>query len=150
MWSCFAVVGDWLPDDVRLKKTVGRMATYLQAYGDLMVRTNDWDPAVLERFRADPFVAGFRGALDSKATTERTGTRRDAHPRRVAGAGRARAPPTQCAAAVLRQTRPRRRQRHPARCVAGRIGPDGGGVPAHPTRPVASTTSPPTPARHRT
>jgi 5,10-methylenetetrahydromethanopterin reductase len=47
IWSCYAVVGDWLPDDVRLKKTVGRMATYLQAYGDLMVRTNDWDPAVL-------------------------------------------------------------------------------------------------------
>ena len=70
MWSCFAVVGDWLPHDVRLKKTVGRMATYLQAYGDLMVRTNQWDPAVLERFRADPFVAGFRGALDQKATTE--------------------------------------------------------------------------------
>ena len=69
VWSCFATVGDWLPDDLRLKKTVGRLATYLQAYGDLMVRTNDWDPAVLARFRADPFVAGFRGALDGKATT---------------------------------------------------------------------------------
>ena len=69
VWSCFATIGDWLPEDVRLKKTVGRLATYLQAYGDLMVRTNGWDPAVLERFRADPFVAGFRGALDGKATT---------------------------------------------------------------------------------
>ena len=69
IWSCYAVVGDWLADDVRLKKTVGRMATYLQAYGDLMVRTNDWDPAVLARFRADSFVAGFRGALDNTATT---------------------------------------------------------------------------------
>jgi probable F420-dependent oxidoreductase len=69
VWSCYATVGDWLPEDVRLKKTVGRLATYLQAYGDLMVRTNDWDPAVLARFRADPFVAGFRGALDGKATT---------------------------------------------------------------------------------
>lgn len=69
IWSCYAVVGDWLPDDVRLKKTVGRMATYLQAYGDLMVRTNAWDPAVLAKFRADPFVAGFRGALDNTATT---------------------------------------------------------------------------------
>lgn len=69
VWSCYAVIGDWLPEDVRLKKTVGRLATYLQAYGDLMVRTNRWDPAVLERFRADPFVAGFRGALDGKATT---------------------------------------------------------------------------------
>lgn len=69
VWSCFATIGDWIPDDVRLKKTVGRLATYLQAYGDLMVRTNDWDPAVLARLRADPFVAGFRGALDQKATT---------------------------------------------------------------------------------
>ena len=69
VWSCYATVGDWLPDDVRLKKTVGRLATYLQAYGDLMVSTNGWDPAVLARFRADPFVAGFRGALDQKATT---------------------------------------------------------------------------------
>ena len=35
-----------------------------------MVETNDWDPAVLARFRADPFVAGFRGALDATATTD--------------------------------------------------------------------------------
>jgi probable F420-dependent oxidoreductase len=69
VWSCYATVGDWIPADVQLKKTVGRLATYLQAYGDLMVRTNGWDPAVLARFRADPFVAGFRGALDGKATT---------------------------------------------------------------------------------
>lgn len=69
VWSCFATIGDHLPYDVRLKKTVGRMATYLQAYGDLMVRTNDWDPAVLERFRKDPLVAGFQGALDQKAST---------------------------------------------------------------------------------
>jgi probable F420-dependent oxidoreductase len=73
VWSCYATVGDWLPDDVRLKKTVGRLATYLQAYGDLMVSTNGWDPAVLARFRADPFVAGFRGALDQKATTSELG-----------------------------------------------------------------------------
>ena len=50
--------------------TVGRMATYLQAYGDLMVKTNDWDPAVLERFRKDPFLASFRGAIDTRATTQ--------------------------------------------------------------------------------
>jgi probable F420-dependent oxidoreductase len=70
VWSCFATIGDHLPEAVRLKKTVGRMATYLQAYGDLMIRTNDWDPEVLGRFRADEFVAGFQGALDTTATTE--------------------------------------------------------------------------------
>ena len=69
VWSCFATVGNHLPEAVRLKKTVGRLATYLQAYGDLMVSTNGWDPAVLARFRADRLVAGFAGALDAKATT---------------------------------------------------------------------------------
>jgi probable F420-dependent oxidoreductase len=70
VWSCFATIGDHLPEPLRLKKTVGRLATYLQAYGDLLVKTNNWDPAVLTRFRADPLVASFRGALDDKATTE--------------------------------------------------------------------------------
>jgi 5,10-methylenetetrahydromethanopterin reductase len=70
VWSCFATIGDHLPADLRLKKTVGRMATYLQGYGDLMVETNGWDPGVLKRFREDALVAGFRGALDQLATTE--------------------------------------------------------------------------------
>jgi probable F420-dependent oxidoreductase len=69
VWSCFATVGDHLPETLRLKKTVGRMATYLQGYGELLVRTNRWDPAALARFRRDPFVAGFRGAFDQVATT---------------------------------------------------------------------------------
>ncbi len=69
VWSCFATIGDHLSDELRLKKTVGRLATYLQAYGDLMVSTNDWDPAVLTAFRADPLVASFPGALDAKADT---------------------------------------------------------------------------------
>lgn len=70
VWSCFATIGDHLAEEVRLKKTVGRMATYLQAYGDLMVETNRWDPAPLAKFRADEVVAGIRGAIDQVATTE--------------------------------------------------------------------------------
>jgi probable F420-dependent oxidoreductase len=71
VWSCFATIGDHLPEPLRLKKTVGRLATYLQAYGDLMVSTNRWDPAVLERFRADPAVQAFAGrAIDQHADTE--------------------------------------------------------------------------------
>jgi probable F420-dependent oxidoreductase len=70
VWSCFATIGDHLPEPLRLKKTVGRLATYLQAYGDLMVSTNHWDPAVLARFRADPLVANFVGALDDTGTPE--------------------------------------------------------------------------------
>ena len=102
VWSCFATIGDWIPEDVRLNKTVGRLATYLQGYGDLLVRTNGWDPAVLERFRADPFIAGFRGALDGKATTselEHVATLIPAEWLAPAASGTA----EQCAAAVLHQ-----------------------------------------------
>ena len=70
VWSCFATIGDHIDPALRLKKTVGRLATYLQAYGDLMVRTNNWNPEVLKRFRADEFVKTFPGAFDAKGTTE--------------------------------------------------------------------------------
>ncbi len=70
VWSCFATVGDHLPEPLRLKKTVGRLATYLQAYGDLMVETNRWDPEVLARFRDDEMVRSFRTAIDVDATTD--------------------------------------------------------------------------------
>lgn len=69
IWSCYATVHDGLPEPLRLKKTVGRLATYLQGYGDLLVRTNGWDPAVLERFRADERVRSVGGAIDAKADT---------------------------------------------------------------------------------
>lgn len=74
VWSCLATIGDHLPYPLRLKKTVGRMATYLQAYGDLMVKTNQWEPKVLERFRNNELVANFQGALDQRATTEQLET----------------------------------------------------------------------------
>jgi probable F420-dependent oxidoreductase len=70
VWSCFATIGDHLPEPLRLKKSVGRLATYLQGYGDLLVRTNGWDPTVLERFRADPVVTKIPGAIDGVATTD--------------------------------------------------------------------------------
>lgn len=69
VWSCFATVGDHLDDALRLKKTVGRLAAYLQGYGDLLVRTNGWDHLVLERFRSDAMVASFAGGFDMTATT---------------------------------------------------------------------------------
>jgi probable F420-dependent oxidoreductase len=70
VWSCFATVDDHLAEPVRLKKTVGRLATYLQGYGDLLVETNRWDPAVLARFRSDEMVSSFRGAIDVHASTD--------------------------------------------------------------------------------
>ncbi len=69
VWSCFATIGDHISEDRRLMKTVGRLATYLQAYGELLVRTNGWDPDVLIRFLADPIVQASRG-LDVVGTTE--------------------------------------------------------------------------------
>jgi probable F420-dependent oxidoreductase len=102
VWSCFATIGDHLPYDVRLKKTVGRMATYLQAYGDLMVRTNGWDPAVLARFRANPLVAGFQGALDQKATTAQLEQVAELIPEEWL-APAATGTPAQCVAAIRRQ-----------------------------------------------
>jgi probable F420-dependent oxidoreductase len=70
VWSCFATIGDHIEEPLRLKKSVGRLATYLQGYGDLLVATNEWDPAVLECFRADEVVASIPGGIDSLATTE--------------------------------------------------------------------------------
>ncbi len=70
VWSCFATIGDHIPEDRRLMKSVGRLSTYLQGYGDLLIRTNQWDPAILEKFRADPVVSTFRGGIDAHASTE--------------------------------------------------------------------------------
>jgi probable F420-dependent oxidoreductase len=102
VWSCFATIGDHLPEPVRLKKTVGRMATYLQAYGDLLVRTNGWDPAVLARFRTDPLVAGFAGALDDKASSEQLEHVATLIPEEWLAAA-ATGTPEQCAAAIRHQ-----------------------------------------------
>jgi probable F420-dependent oxidoreductase len=70
VWSCLATVGDHLPEPVRRTKLVARLATYLQGYGDLMVQTNGWDPAVLSRFREDDVVRAMPGAIDAKATDD--------------------------------------------------------------------------------
>lgn len=70
VWSCFATLGDHIPEDKRLMKSVGRLATYLQGYGDLLVATNNWDTTVLERFRADEVVSTFMGGIDVRATPE--------------------------------------------------------------------------------
>ena len=70
IWSCYATIPDGLGRELTLKKTVGRLATYLQGYGDLMVSTNRWDPAPLAVFRSDPVVSSMTGAIDAVATPE--------------------------------------------------------------------------------
>ena len=74
IWSCYATIPDTIASDLRLKKTVGRLATYLQGYGDLLVRTNGWDPDVLTRFRADAVVQSVPGRSTAWPTLRRSST----------------------------------------------------------------------------
>lgn len=102
IWSVLATIGDHIDEEKRLKKTVGRLASYLQGYGDLLVKVNGWDPAVLEQFRADEWVQGFRGGFDAKATTaelERLATMLPAEWTASAATGT----PEECTATILRQ-----------------------------------------------
>lgn len=69
VWAVLATLHE--PDEERrLRGITGRMATYLQAYGDPLVALNGWDPAVLEAFRRDEVVQSVPGAIDAKATLE--------------------------------------------------------------------------------
>jgi probable F420-dependent oxidoreductase len=71
VWTVLATACD-VPEEKALEYLVARMATYLQApgYGELLVDINEWDPAVLERFRSQPVVSGMLGAIDSIATLD--------------------------------------------------------------------------------
>lgn len=69
VWSVLATLHE--PGHERLLRGVtGRMATYFQAYGDALVAMNGWDPAPLERFRADAVVQSVPGAIDAVATID--------------------------------------------------------------------------------
>ena len=65
IWSVMATIEDSMDETARLRKLVGRLATYLTGYGDVLVRLNGWDPAELERFRADDRLTAHSGALDA-------------------------------------------------------------------------------------
>ena len=143
IWSCYATIPDTIPEDLRLKKTVGRLATYLQGYGDLLVNTNGWDPDVLARFRADAVVQSVPGAIDGVADTatlehiatllpdewlepSARGQRRDV---RAAGAA---------------SVRPRRRRRDHARRDTGGARTGGRRIPRRPPgRPVRQLATEP-------
>lgn len=65
IWSVLATVDESIPEDLRLRKLTGRLATYLQGYGDVLVRANGWDPQVLHRFRDDAQVRSHSGPIDA-------------------------------------------------------------------------------------
>ncbi len=102
VWSCYATIGDHLPEAARLKKSVGRLGTYLQGYGDLLVRTNGWDAGVLRRYLADPVISGLGGALDAVGTPEQLAHAATLLPPEWL-APSATGSPADCAAAVRRQ-----------------------------------------------
>ncbi len=70
IWSVLAVVDESQGELARLRKLVGRLGTYLQGYGDILVRVNGWEQRVLDDFRAHPLVTGAGGALDAIASPE--------------------------------------------------------------------------------
>ena len=73
VWSVLATLHE--PDHERLLRGVtGRMATYFQAYGDALVAMNGWDPAPLERFRADEVVRSVPGAIERSARSSSSST----------------------------------------------------------------------------
>lgn len=78
VWSVLATVTDEVPEELRLRKLVGRLATYLQGYGETLVRANGWDLADLDRFRRDPLVQDHPGAFDAVGTVEELSHLRDA------------------------------------------------------------------------
>jgi probable F420-dependent oxidoreductase len=102
VWSVLATVGDHIDEDLRLKKLVGRLATYLQGYGDVLVKTNRWDPEVLARFRADERVTSVGGAIDAIATPDQLRSIAELLPEEWLAAS-ATGSPEQCSARVLDQ-----------------------------------------------
>jgi 5,10-methylenetetrahydromethanopterin reductase len=70
IWSVVATIEESIPEQARLRKLVGRLATYLQGYGEVLVRANGWSLEALQRFREHPLVQGYPGAFDAIGTTE--------------------------------------------------------------------------------
>ncbi|MBA2955841.1 TIGR03857 family LLM class F420-dependent oxidoreductase [Nocardioides sp. MAH-18] len=77
VWAVLATVEESVPEEARLRKLVGRLATYLQGYGEVLVRANGWDLDALERFRTDDLVQGYPGAFDAIGTVEQLTHLRD-------------------------------------------------------------------------
>ncbi|WP_036567244.1 TIGR03857 family LLM class F420-dependent oxidoreductase [Nocardia sp. BMG51109] len=68
IWSVLATVDDQHPEEERLRRLYGRLATYLQGYPDSVMRANGWHTADLDRVRASTAFTGARGAIDATAT----------------------------------------------------------------------------------
>ncbi len=68
IWSCLAAVPDGLSEEDELRRGVGRLVTYFQAYGDTLVSVNGWDPAPWERLKtSEVFTDRGRGRRHRRA-----------------------------------------------------------------------------------
>lgn len=103
VWSVLATVEESVPEELRLRKLVGRLATYLQGYGEVLVAANGWDPAALQRFREDPLLQGYPGALDAIGTVDELSYLRDEVLPAEWLAASATGTATQCAARITDQ-----------------------------------------------
>lgn len=72
IWACLATVCDSLSPDDQLRRGVGRLATYLQAYPDVLVSANGWDQRVWDRIRQTELFtdAAAAGPIDASASFE--------------------------------------------------------------------------------
>ncbi len=72
IWACLATVCDTLSEEDQLRRGVGRLATYLQAYADVLVSANGWDPAAWERIKQTALFteAAAAGPIDASASFE--------------------------------------------------------------------------------
>ena len=81
VWAMPATACD-ASEEQLLRYLVARMGTYLQApnYGELLVDINEWDPAILDRFRAAELVRTMPGGIDQVATLDQLREIRDLIP----------------------------------------------------------------------
>ena len=77
VWAVLGTVEESVTEELALRKTVGRLATYLQGYGQVLVDANGWSRDDLTRFREDSLVVGYPGAFDAVGTTEQLTYLRD-------------------------------------------------------------------------
>jgi 5,10-methylenetetrahydromethanopterin reductase len=73
IWSCLAAVPDGLSEDDQVRRGVGRLVTYFQAYGDTLVSVNGWDPGAWEKLKTSELfieASSAGGAIDATASTE--------------------------------------------------------------------------------